>query len=140
LRRDAAPEAPARAPIGKPRAPIKLAWPANGRILARFGLQAGGRRSDGIDIEARPGGPVRAAADGAVVYAGDDLPGYGNLVLVQHADGWVTAYARTRKILAREGARVRQGDVIAESGDRLHFQVRRGAEPSDPLSALPNPG
>lgn len=138
-------DAPRQEPPQEPKAPsrpkaksaVKFAWPLKGKVVARFGPQTNGLRSDGIDIESRPGTPVRAAAAGDVVYAGDDLPGYGALVLVRHPDGWVTAYARTQRIVAKEGAKVRQGDVIAESGARLHFQVRRGAEPADPLSALP---
>ncbi|MBU6373531.1 MAG: M23 family metallopeptidase [Alphaproteobacteria bacterium] len=134
---DLPPQEPQAPPLGKKKGAIKFAWPLRGKVVARFGPQPNGLRSDGIDIEAKPGAPVRAAAAGDVVYAGDDLPGYGALVLVKHPDGWVTAYARTQRIVAKEGAKVRQGDVIAESGARLHFQVRRGAEPADPLSALP---
>lgn len=137
----APPQEPTQEPTGpsgkKAKASVKFAWPLRGKVLARFGLQPNGLRSDGIDIAAKPGAPVRAAAGGDVVYAGDDLPGYGALVLVKHPDGWVTAYARTQRILAKEGAKVRQGDVIAEAGEKLHFQVRRGAEPADPLGALP---
>ncbi|MFZ4603627.1 MAG: peptidoglycan DD-metalloendopeptidase family protein [Caulobacterales bacterium] len=128
--------APASSPKNA-KNPIRLAWPAKGKILARFGAQPDGKRSDGIDIQTPSGAPVRAAAAGSVVYAGDDLPGYGNLVLVKHANGWVTAYARTRRIVAKEGEAVQQGQVIAESDARLHFQLRRGAEPADPLAALP---
>jgi murein DD-endopeptidase MepM/ murein hydrolase activator NlpD len=116
---------------------VRFAWPAKGKLLVRFGPRPDGKRSDGIDIDVAQGAPVRAAAPGMVVYAGDDLPGYGNLVLLKHEGGWVTAYARTRRIVAREGAKVAQGDVIAEAGGPVHFQIRRGAEPADPLGALP---
>jgi lipoprotein NlpD len=133
--------APAPGPASAKPA-IRLAWPLTGKILTRFGPLPGNRRSDGIDIAAAEGAPVKAAADGMVVYAGNDLPGYGNLILIQHTGGWVTAYAQARSLKRAEGARVKQGDVIAEvgggpSGARLHFQVRRGSQPADPLAALP---
>ena len=143
--RDLAPPQAERPPVPGQRPPkptIRLAWPLTGKILTRFGPLPGNRRSDGIDIAADEGAPVKAAADGMVVYAGNDLPGYGNLILIQHTGGWVTAYAQARSLKRAEGARVKQGDVIAEvgggpSGARLHFQVRRGSQPADPLAALP---
>jgi murein DD-endopeptidase MepM/ murein hydrolase activator NlpD len=132
--------APAALP---PAGPSRFAWPLSGTILARFGPQAGGRRSDGVDIAGAEGAPVKATADGRVVYAGDDLAAYGKLMLVQHADGWVSAYAHCRAFAAKEGERVRAGQKIAEVGKaadgaaKLHFQLRRGSAPTDPLAALP---
>lgn len=135
--RPALPPKPGAKPV------IRLAWPVEGKILAGFGAQPGGKRSDGVDIAATPGAPIKAAADGMVVYAGDDLPGYGNLMLVQHGGGVVTAYAQARSLTRREGQKVRQGEVIGEvaaqdSGPaRLHFQVRAAGRPADPLAMLP---
>jgi murein DD-endopeptidase MepM/ murein hydrolase activator NlpD len=126
-----------------PKPTIKFAWPLRGQILARFGPQDGGRRSDGVEIAGSEGAKVAAAAAGKVIYAGDDLPGYGNLVLVQHPGGWVTAYAHARTLLAKEGQQVAQGQPIAELGaraggsPRLLFQIRQGAAPADPLPLLP---
>jgi murein DD-endopeptidase MepM/ murein hydrolase activator NlpD len=121
-----------------------FAWPVRGPVLADFGdKQPGGTRSDGINIAAPIGAPVRAAADGEVVYRGDELDGYGNLLLVKHEDGWVSAYAHTDAILVRKGDYVRQGQVIAKVGrsgnvDRpqLHFQLRKNLQPQDPIVAM----
>jgi len=130
-------------PAAQPATPPRFAWPLTGAILARFGAQPGGRRSDGVDIAGAEGAEVKAAADGRVVYAGDDLAGYGRLMLVQHEGGWVTAYAHCRAFAAKEGERVRRGQKIAEVGKaadgaaKLHFQLRRGSAPTDPLAALP---
>lgn len=121
-----------------------FAWPVRGPVLADFGdQQPGGARSDGINIAAPIGAPVRATADGEVVYRGDELDGYGNLLLVKHDDGWVSAYAHTDAILVRKGDFVRQGQVIAKVGrsgnvDRpqLHFQLRKNLQPQDPIIAM----
>lgn len=115
-----------------------LALPMQGRVVARFGAQASGVRLDGIEIAGREGDRISAAADGDVVYAGSDLPAYGELVLVRHANDLVTAYAYTRRARVREGQRVRAGEAIAELGGRadgsprLLFQVRQGSTPVDP--------
>ena len=144
-RAEVAPAAPAAhvaaAPSGAPAvqaANAHLALPMQGRIVARFGVQSGGGRLDGIEIAGREGDRISAAADGDVVYAGSDLPAYGELVLVRHANDLVTAYAYTRRALVREGQRVRAGEAIAElgareeGGARLLFQVRQGSTPVDP--------
>jgi len=119
-----------------------FAWPIRGQVVARFGVQANGARLDGIEIAGREGAPIQAAADGEVVYAGADIPGYGTLVLVRHADNYVTAYGFARRALVREGQRVRAGEAIAELGSRpsggarLLFQVRRGTQAIDPAPLL----
>jgi lipoprotein NlpD len=122
----------------------RYVWPLRGRVVTEYGAQAGGVRSDGIEIAGRAGDRIGAAADGAVVYAGQDLPGYGALVLVRHGDGAVTAYGYGRRALVREGQSVRAGAPLAELGDRpggarLLFQVRRGRETIDPLPLLGAP-
>lgn len=119
-----------------------LAWPLRGGLLARFGAQSDGRRIDGIEIAADEGARAGAAEAGDVVYAGADLPAYGALVLVRHADGYVTAYGYGRRALVREGERVRRGQALIEIGRheggaaRLLFQVRRGTQAVDPLPLL----
>lgn len=118
-----------------------FAWPIRGQVMARFGAQPNGARLDGIEIAGQEGAPIKAAADGEVVYAGSDLPGYGTLVLVRHADNYVTAYGFARRALVREGQRVRAGETIAElgprpGGARLLFQVRRGTQAIDPAPLL----
>jgi murein DD-endopeptidase MepM/ murein hydrolase activator NlpD len=122
--------------------PGRFAWPLRGEVVARFGSQPGGTRLDGIEIAGREGAQVLAAADGDVVYAGADIEGLGNLILVRHADNYVTAYAYNRRALVRESQHVRRGEQIAELGARpdgrarLLFQVRRGSEALDPAPML----
>lgn len=121
-----------------------FAWPVRGPVLMDFGDKTtSGTRSDGINIAAPIGAPVRATADGEVVYRGSELDGYGNLLLVKHENGWVSAYAHTDAILVRKGDYVRQGQVIAKVGrsgsvDRpqLHFQLRKDLQPTDPIVAM----
>lgn len=124
-------------------APV-FAWPLDGRILSGFGPKAGGRYNDGVNLKASPGTAVRAAADGVVAYAGDAVAGFGNLILIKHADGWVTAYGHNEALLVARGARVARGDVIARSGatgsvdePQLHFELRRGRAAVDPVKLLP---
>lgn len=120
----------------------RFAWPLRGEVVARFGAQPGGMRLDGIEIAGREGAEVRAAAEGDVFYAGSDIEGLGNLILVRHADNYVTAYGYNRRALVREGQHVRAGEAIAELGlspgghARLLFQVRRGSEALDPTPLL----
>jgi murein DD-endopeptidase MepM/ murein hydrolase activator NlpD len=139
-------------PAGEPKAPPvqvkqalpaeagRFAWPLRGKVAVTFGLQPGKRRSDGIDIVGDPGGEVRASAAGRVVYAGADLPGYGHLLLIQHPNGWVTAYAHCARLTLSEGASVKRGDVVGYLEDtaeaRLHFQIRRAGRPTDPSPLL----
>jgi murein DD-endopeptidase MepM/ murein hydrolase activator NlpD len=120
----------------------RFAWPLRGAIVARFGAQMNGARLDGIEIVGGDGDAIAAAADGDVVYAGSDLASYGTLVLVRHADNYVTAYGFARRALVREGQHVSAGQAIAELGlrpdgsARLLFQVRQGAHAVDPAPLL----
>ncbi|MEM9421118.1 MAG: peptidoglycan DD-metalloendopeptidase family protein [Pseudomonadota bacterium] len=121
----------------------RFAWPLRGAIVMSYGMTAQGVKNDGINIAAPVGAPVRAAADGEVVYTGSELEGYGNLLLVRHDDGWVSAYAHTDTILVPKGARVKQGQVVAKVGDtgnveqpQLHFELRHELTPQDPIAAL----
>jgi murein DD-endopeptidase MepM/ murein hydrolase activator NlpD len=138
-----APPQPSPSPAPAPaNGAARFAWPMRGDVVARYGAQAGGGRLDGIEIAGREGDQIAAAADGEVVYAGDDLPAYGTLVLIRHPDGYVTAYAHARRALVRERQSVRAGQAIAELGarpdgrSRLMFQVRRGSDVVDPAPLL----
>lgn len=122
----------------------RFSWPLLGRVVETFGPKPGFRQIDGIEIEAAEGTPFGAAAAGTVVYVGDELPGYGWLVLVDHGGDWLTAYAYASRIVVREGQRVTRGQTLGTVGTggrarspRLHFQVRRGTEPVDPARQLP---
>lgn len=121
-------------------------WPAKGRLISGFGSKPGGQHNDGINIEVAHGAPVRAAESGTVIYAGNELKGYGNLLLVRHAGGWVTAYAHNDQLLVRRGAQVARGQVIAQAGSsggvgspQVHFEIRRGREAVDPMRYLGPP-
>ncbi len=118
-------------------------WPARGRVIAGFGRPLNGTQDDGIDLALPEGTPIKAADDGVVAYAGNELQGYGNLVLIRHSNGYVTAYAHASEILVKRGDVVKRGEVIAKSGatgnvksPELHFEVRRGATPVDPEQFL----
>lgn len=141
--------APARKPVaGKlpdpsPRTASKFRWPVKGRIISRFGSKPNGARNDGINIAVPVGTSVKAAENGVVAYAGNELKGYGNLVLIRHADNWVTAYAHNSNLLVQRGDRVTRGQIVAKAGQtgsvtspQLHFEIRRGSEAVDPLSNL----
>lgn len=136
-------EAPVEPPVAT-RVAGHFSWPLRGAIVAQFGAQGGGGRLDGIEIAGREGSAITAAADGEVVYAGSDLPAYGTIVLVRHANDLVTAYAYARRATVHEGDRVHAGQTIAELGPRssgrtaLLFQVRRGSTPIDPMPLLGN--
>jgi murein DD-endopeptidase MepM/ murein hydrolase activator NlpD len=112
--------------------------PVSGPIVAGFGMLANGQRLDGVEMAAQPGTPILAAAEGVVVYAGGDLPAYGNLVLVRHPDGGVTAYGYAGTLNVREGARVMRGDALGAAGERgrIFFQVRRGSAAIDPAPLI----
>jgi murein DD-endopeptidase MepM/ murein hydrolase activator NlpD len=128
----------------------KFQWPLRGEVLSDFGPKTAGQRNDGLNIQAGAGDPVRASAPGDVVYAGDQVPGFGNLVLIKHADGWVTAYGHLSRVEVKMQQRVSQGQEIGQAGStggvaepQLHFEVRYApnplerARPIDPKLVLP---
>jgi murein DD-endopeptidase MepM/ murein hydrolase activator NlpD len=128
----------------------KFLWPLRGEIISDFGPKAGSQEGAGINISANVGDPVRAAAAGEVAYAGDQVPGYGNLVLITHPDGWVTAYSHLSKLEVKMQQKVTQGQEIGQAGStgglsspQLHFEVRYRsnnldrARPIDPKLVLP---
>jgi len=139
---------PASTPAPKPAAPaapvasdIKWKWPADGELIGRY--VAGEPTKQGIDIAGASGAPVRAAADGVVVYSGSGLVGYGELIIIKHNEQWLSAYGHNRNRLVNEGQLVRSGQQIAEMGrsgaprEMLHFEVRYNGKPIDPLIYLP---
>ncbi|MFN4168385.1 MAG: peptidoglycan DD-metalloendopeptidase family protein [Pannonibacter phragmitetus] len=119
-------------------------WPVRGRVISEFGSKPGGARNDGINLAVPEGTPVKAASDGSVIYAGNELQGFGNLVLIRHADGWVSAYAHNSEILVKRGDEVQRGQVISKAGatgnvsqPQVHFELRQGNRPVDPTRYLP---
>jgi murein DD-endopeptidase MepM/ murein hydrolase activator NlpD len=122
----------------------KFRWPVtDGRLIGNFGKRPDGTHNDGINLAVPLGTEVRAAEGGKVAYAGNELKGYGNLILIRHEGGWVTAYAHGDEILVKRDDVVRRGQVIARAGKtgtvdqpQLHFELRQGAKPVDPLPYL----
>lgn len=132
-------------PLAPLPTPSKYRWPVKGKIISGFGKDLSGKHNDGINIAAPLGANVAAAEEGIVAYAGNDLKGYGNLVLIRHAGSWVTAYAHLNKMVVQPGERVRQGQVIGQVGKtgtvgepQLHFELRRNSTPVDPILHLSN--
>ncbi|MBT7451086.1 MAG: M23 family metallopeptidase [Rhodospirillaceae bacterium] len=142
-----APVASAPPPIAPPsppaRAGSRFVWPIEGRILAKYGPSGKGLHNDGINIAASSGTSVKAAENGVVAYSGNELQGFGNLLLVKHADGWMTAYAHNEELLVKRGEQVKRGQVISRAGSsgyvktsQLHFELRRGTKAVDPMKYL----
>jgi len=130
-------------PTPPARAGGRFAWPVQGEIVAGFGPQDDGLHNDGINIAAPRGTAIRAAENGVVAYVGNELRGFGNLLLIKHADDWITAYAHCERIRVQRGARVQRGQTVAEVGSsggvarpQLHFEIRRGSKAVDPIRML----
>ncbi len=118
---------------------VKLRWPATGKIIAGFGGRPDGTHNDGINVSVPLGTDVHAAESGVVAYAGSELKGYGNLVLLRHDNGWVTAYAHNDELLVKRGDKIKRGQVIGKAGKtgtvdqpQVHFELRQGSKPVDP--------
>ncbi len=121
------------------RAGAKFMWPVDGKVISGYGPKADGLHNDGVNIKVPRGTAVRAADNGVVVYAGKELQGYGNLVLIRHANRWMTAYAHLDKILVKKGDTLKQGQSLGTVGStgqvdspQLHFEIRRGTEAINP--------
>ena len=121
-------------------------WPVQGSIITYFGKQKGGRKNDGINILSVKGNPVRAAMTGKVIYRGNELLAWGNLIIIKHKNNWTTAYAHLDKLLVKKGEIIKTGDIIASVGatgnvdkSQLHFQVRKNSKPLDPMKFLKKP-
>jgi murein DD-endopeptidase MepM/ murein hydrolase activator NlpD len=118
-------------------------WPVRGRLLSVYGSKGEGLHNDGINIVAPLGTSVRAAGGGVVAYAGNELRGFGHLLLIKHSGGWVTAYAHNNALLVKRGDKVRKGQVVAKVGasgnvarPQLHFEIRKGKRAINPLRHL----
>ena len=118
-------------------------WPVHGRVISSFGTKPNGAQNDGINVAVPEGTPIKAADDGVVAYAGNELKGYGNLVLIRHPNGYVSAYANASALLVKRGDTVKRGQTIARAGQtgnvdspQLHFEIRKGSTPVDPARFL----
>jgi murein DD-endopeptidase MepM/ murein hydrolase activator NlpD len=118
-------------------------WPVRGKVITTYGAKTNGKVNDGINLAVPEGTPVKAAEDGVVAYSGNELKGYGNLILIRHSNGYVTAYAHASELLVKRGDTIKRGQVIAKSGQsgevgspQLHFEIRKGPTPVDPLQFL----
>jgi len=138
----AAAEPPGKTPEAVGSLP-SFRWPVKGRIIASFGPRPNGGQNDGINLAVPEGTPIKAADDGVVAYAGNELKGYGNLVLIRHPNGYVSAYANASELLVKRGDTIKRGQVIAHAGQtgnvtspQLHFEIRKGSTPVDPAQYL----
>jgi murein DD-endopeptidase MepM/ murein hydrolase activator NlpD len=139
-------ETPAEAPPKAAEATGALPtfrWPVRGKVITGYGASTNGKANDGINVAVPEGTPVKAAEDGVVTYSGNELKGYGNLVLIKHGNGYVTAYAHASELLVKRGDTIKRGQVIAKSGQtgevgspQLHFEIHKGTAPVDPLQFL----
>ncbi|MFD0987502.1 peptidoglycan DD-metalloendopeptidase family protein [Methyloligella solikamskensis] len=130
-------------PSPDPMSGQRFRWPVNGRVISKFGSRADGGHNDGIDISVPQGTSVKAAENGVVAYAGNELKGYGNLVLIRHSNNWVSAYAHNENVTVKRGDKVTRGQTIAQAGatgsvsqPQLHFELRKGSRPVDPLKYM----
>jgi len=120
---------------------LKWQWPTRGKVVSTFSFRDPGRR--GIDIVGRKGQPVKAAAAGRVVYRGNGLRGYGNLIILKHNDTYFSAYAHTEDVVVKENEKVKLGQKLADMGNtnsektKLHFEIRRNGKPVNPMGYLP---
>lgn len=121
----------------------RFSWPVKGKVVSKFGPKSGGLYNDGINIKAAEGDPVKASEDGVVAYVGNELKGYGNLVIVKHASGWITAYAHLRNTVVNRGQNVAKGEKIGTVGvtgnvnsPQLYFGLRKGRDAVNPENYL----
>lgn len=143
----------AAADLPEAQSPVKAAdatnavptfrWPVRGRVITAYGAKANGKQNDGINVAVPEGTPIKAAEDGVVAYSGSELKGYGNLILVRHSNGYVTAYAHASELMVKRGDTIKRGQIIAKSGQtgevgspQLHFEIRKGSSAVDPLQFL----
>jgi len=130
-------------PEPQPMSVGKFRWPVRGRVISHFGAHPNGVQNDGVNLAVPEGTSVKAAENGVVAYVGNELKGYGNLILIRHADDWVSAYAHNSQMLVQKGEQVRRGQIIAKAGQsgnvaqpQLHFELRKGSRPVDPVPYL----
>ena len=145
-----APEPPEAARAGvvaaasQANSPLVFQWPVRGRVIAGFGSDVRGVPNSGIDVAVPAGTDIRAAEGGLVLYTGNEIKGLGNLILLRHRDGFITAYAHAKSFAVKAGDDVRRGQVIAKSGQtgsatkpQVHFEIRKESAPVDPAQYLP---
>ncbi len=133
----------AETPVKTAEAMPSFRWPVRGRVIAGFGNKPNGTQNDGLNLAVPEGTPIKAADDGVVAYAGNELKGYGNLVLIRHSNGFVSAYAHASELMVKRGDLIKRGQVIAHAGQtgnvtspQLHFEIRKGSTPVDPTQYL----
>jgi lipoprotein NlpD len=147
----ATPQSQPRAPLAPnvsvqepPRFAGGFVWPVNGQLAMRFGPGAPGEINDGIDIAVAQNAPIVASSDGVVAFVGSNVAGYGGLILIKHGNGWITAYGRVGRASVTRGQQVRRGQTIGTAGlgasPLIHFEIRQGRTPVDPLTQLPKRG
>ncbi|MEA1937761.1 MAG: peptidoglycan DD-metalloendopeptidase family protein, partial [Pseudomonadota bacterium] len=125
----------------------KFRWPVEGRVVSPFGPKSNGLHNDGINIKASRGTPVEAAENGVVAYAGNELRGFGNLLLIRHSDSWMSAYAHLEKVDVTRGTVIKRGQIVGKVGSsgsvgepQLHFEIRKGSRAINPLKYLAKRG
>lgn len=130
-------------PKPPPRSGSGFSWPVEGKVISNFGPKKDGLHNDGINIAVPRGTPVKAAQNGVVAYRGNELRGFGNMLLIKHDGGWITAYAHLDQLSVERGQKVRKGELIGKAGStgsvstpQLHFEVRKGMNPRDPKKYL----
>jgi murein DD-endopeptidase MepM/ murein hydrolase activator NlpD len=138
-----APNSVVSRPVTPPPANMSFAWPVSGPVIADFGTTTNGGKNDGINIATAMDAPIHASASGTVTYAGDELKGYGNLVLIKHSSGYTTAYAHADRLLVQRGDFVAKGQVIGYAGQtgdvtrpQVHFEIRSNTTPVNPRAYL----
>jgi murein DD-endopeptidase MepM/ murein hydrolase activator NlpD len=137
------PSKPRKVAKPPPKSGSGFAWPAKGKVISGYGGVSKGLQNDGINIAAPRGTPVKSSEHGVVAYAGNEIRGFGNLLLIKHSGGWITAYAHNDRILVKRGDKIRKGQVISRIGStgnvatpQLHFEIRRGRQAVDPMKHL----
>ena len=122
---------------------INFVWPVKGKIILKFGEISSGYHNDGINIESKIDKPVSASADGKIIYTGNEIPGYGNLILIKHKNNWITAYSHLNRINYKRGQIVKKGEKIGTIGNtgnvdspQLHFEIRKGKKAFNPIKYL----
>ncbi len=118
-------------------------WPVKGKLLSKYGKSKEGFYNDGINIDSKKGTKVMSSQAGKVIYCGNEIPGYGNLILIKHSKNWITAYAHLNEVFTEKGKKVRKGEIIGSVGNtgnvrspQLHFEIRKGKDSVNPLKLL----
>ena len=121
----------------------KFIWPVKGKLLSKYGKSKEGFYNDGINIDSKKGTKVMSSQAGKVIYSGNEIPGYGNLILIKHSKNWITAYAHLNEVFTEKGKKVSKGEIIGSVGNtgnvrspQLHFEIRKGKESVNPLKLL----